>query len=481
MRTLVLGFLAVAALAADPGFDDVFDPGKFPEDPSRTDLRHAAFEQAAKARGAGAAVAGFRACERAIAELRARVDADYVRYRKLSDEWWGWRRQYEADYQRKHHEPPAEYPIPQGLNKAFLAQELTFRKSRSMLLQERLFHEWAFERTRALLAEGDGGKAVAHGLTDRSPEQRLRCARLADRETAATAAASEGHPGVLAVLAGAAPSEALLRHQAWPVRAGAIRGAARLGTREAAAWLVARLGAEEGRLSDDLVDALRRMSGQDMGDDPARWKAWLDGLPADWHGKGGGAGEGPLGPLDEPKAEGVFSDGPVSFFGIRSRTRAAVYCVQASAAWEQVRDEVKKSVATLEEGAMFGVVAYDSEAHRFKSSLVAANAASRDALAAWLEKLKPDRGADPYAGLEEALALAGGKSKIPLADTIFLAAVTKPPEGTLFEDPRQVMLEITAENALLGIRIHSVGPSDGSDSFYLQYLSRQWGGTHVND
>jgi len=481
MRRLVLWLLAGAALAAEPGFDEVFDPSKFPEGQSRTDARHAAFERALAARGAGAALAGFRGCERAIAELRERLDDDYERYRKLAAQWWGWRRKYEADYQRKHGVPPAEYPIPQGLNKSFLDSEKAFRQSRSMLLQERLFHEWAFERTRAALAADDRRKAVARGLSDRSPEQRLRCARLADGETAAAAAAKESDPGVLAALAEAAPSEALLNSAYWPVQAGAIRGAARLGSREAAAWLVGKLhGVIPGRLTDDLVDALRRMSGEDIGYDPARWKAWLEGLPADWHAKGGGTGEGPKGPLDEPKAEGVFSVGQVSFFGIESSARELVYCVQASAAWEQVRGELVRSIGCLQADTLFGVVVYDSEAHTFKSRLVDASRGNRDALAAWLEKLKPDRGADTYAGLEAALDLAGRKSKVPAADTIFLAAVTRPPEGTLFEDPRQVMLEITAENALLGIRIHCVGPSDGGESFYLQHLANQFDGTHVN-
>ena len=223
------------------------------------------------------------------------------------------------------------------------------------------------------------------------------------------------------------------------------------------------------------------MSGEDIGSDPAKWRAWREALPADWRAKGGGAGEGkPPGLLDEPEAKGVFSDGPVTFFGVPSSTRAAVYCVQASVAWDRIREEVKRSVASLPDGALFGVVVYDEEARRFKPGLVEANSANRDALTQWLDGLKPGRGADPYAGLDAALALAGRKAKVPAADTIFLAAATPPPEGTYFDDPRQVMLEITSENALLGIRIHAVGPSDGGDSFYLQYLARQFRGSHVN-
>jgi hypothetical protein len=255
-----------------------------------------------------------------------------------------------------------------------------------------------------------------------------------------------------------------------------MRGAARLGTREAAGWLVARQ--EVGRLADDLVDALRRMSGQDLGADPLKWREWWDGLPADWRAKGGGPGEGDAG---EPKAPGVHSNGSAQFFGVRSSTLAAVYCVQATAAWEQVREEVKRSVATLPDGAQFGVVAYGGDARAFKRKLVDANEPNRAALGAWLDAVEVEPGADPYAGLSAALDLAGGKGdRPPDADTIFLVALTRPPESALFDDPRHVMLEITARNALLGIRIHSIGDSDGGSSFYLHHLSRQFGGSQVN-
>lgn len=480
MRLLLL-LLAGAAIAGEPGFDEVFDPSAFPETDARTDARHRAFEAAAKARGAAAAIGGFRQAERAVADLRARLEKDYGPYRKLAAEWFGWRARYAADYERKHGRPPADIPLPPG-NTAFLDSEKKFRQSRSMLFQERLFHEWALKRIAELRPEG---KALARGLSDASPAQRLRCARLAlllgATAEAAAAADGEPHPGVLAALAESAPSPTLLAHAAWPVRAGAIRGAARLGTREAAGWLVQRLDAEKGRLRDDLLDALRGMSGQEIACDAAAWRAWWEGCPADWRAKGGGAGEPKLPSLlDEPKVPGTCSDGPVSFFSVKSSTEAAVYCVQASVGWDVVREEVKRSVATLKDGAMFGVVAYDSEARRFKSGLVEANGTNRDALAKWLDGLKPDRGADVFAGLDAALEIAAKKSKVPLADTIFLAALTDPPEGTLFEEPRQVMLEITAENALLGIRIQCVGPSDGRTSFHLHHLANQFRGLQVN-
>jgi len=482
----LVGLLLVGvALAAEPRLDDVFDPTKFPEGAARKDTREKAFEEALKAHGPGAALLAFRKAEAGVEKMRARTDADYARYKKLFDDWWAWRRPYEADYWRKYGKPPADYPIPPALNKGYLDQELVFHVSRSLLLQERYFDEWAYARVTALLREAPDPQAVAKGLKSKSPEQRLRCARLADPATAATAARSEEHPGVLAALAEVAPYE-LWYEWSWPVEAGAIRGARKLGTREAAGWLVARMEEMgetlQGRLRDDLLDALEKMSGkEDIAYDPKAWRAWLDALPADWKAKGGGTGEGAPGRYEEPQVPGTASDGNATFFGIQSGTEAVVYCVQASVAWDKVRDNVWRSVASLPPGSMFGVVAYDWEAHRFKPTLVEQNSTNREALARWLEKLKPDpSGADTYAGMMAALDLAEGRGKVPAADTIFLLAVTKPPDGTLFDKPYQVMQEVCARNALLGIRIHCVGPSEAGESYYLQQIANQFGGFHVN-
>ena len=96
MRLLVL-LLAGTALAGDASFDDVFDPSRFPEGQNRTDARYAALEAAARARGAAAAVGGFRRCEKSIEELRERMDRDYEAYAKLLGQWWGWRRKFETE------------------------------------------------------------------------------------------------------------------------------------------------------------------------------------------------------------------------------------------------------------------------------------------------------------------------------------------------------------------------------------------------
>ena len=479
MRYAIVLLLAAPALAGGPGYGDIFDPFSpmFPTGQDRTRRKHKAFEQAVARSGPARAVKEFRAFEPAIGKLRKNLDKEWAAYGKIAEKWWGWRRRHERDHQKRYGRPPAEYPVPPGLNTSFLDQEKRFRKSRSLLLRERLFHEWCLARTVALLRDAGDGTQLAKVAAElkRKPPQALRAARilvaLDATESIDAALKPTKRPGVLAaLLAGASWSAArpFLVHAAWPVRAGAVRAAKRDG-RDPIVPLYERLAVETGRLRDDLTDALRVITGNQLGSDAAAWKKWYETLPGGWS-----APPRPPAESDRAKAPGVFSDSKVTAFGVPTGSRALVYCVDAT---DPAKEEVSRSVASLPDGALFGVVVYSRGARRFRKGLVAANAASRAALAGFLEKQKMGNAMDPYAGLVAALELAGGGgSKPPVADTLYFAAFMRPRDGR-FEDPRQVMLEIRSLNALRGIRIHTFGRSGGGETYYLQELSRPFGGT----
>lgn len=68
--------------------------------------------------------------------------------------------------------------------------------------------------------------------------------------------------------------ERLLGHASWRVRAAAIQGALRLWDKGIVEPLIARLGAEKGRLQNDVRRALETYTGQALGEDPDLWTAW---------------------------------------------------------------------------------------------------------------------------------------------------------------------------------------------------------------
>jgi hypothetical protein len=487
MRSL-LSCLLLSALAGagEPGFKEVFDPfhNAWPITGRRSQMRRTAFDREVARRGVAKAIKSFSAFEDACDAVQKRLDKDHAAYLKLAQKWWGWRRAYERSYARQHGRPPAAYPIPPGLNKAFIDQELQFKATRALKLKERLLHQWAMQRAGELLGSLDANKraqaeaVLGNGLKHRNQHQRLRCARLFGRLPDApgipAALRTIRHPGVLAALVAVAPEAAAalhLEHVAWPVRAGAIRALRRSGTRQAVELLVAAHAREEGRLRDDAGDALRTVTGQKVDD----WQDWWSSVPADWSPPPRKPGE-----VDQSASPGVFSAGKVSCFNIATRSRAIVYCLEAArpGVWEPARDELIRSIETLPDGASFGIVLYGHRATPWRKKLASADAGTRAHAKAFLTKHEPDGGADMHAGLTAALKLAGGgRTAPPAADTIFLGSLYGQATG-LYEDTRQVALEILPQNELKGVRIHAWGKSDGGDSFYLQTICRAFEGTH---
>ena len=486
----VLSCLLFSALAGagEPGFKEVFDPfhSAWPITGKRSQMRRAAFDRAVARRGVAKAIKSFSAFEDACDAVQKRLDKDHAAYLKLAQKWWGWRRAYERSYAKQHGRPPAAYPIPPGLNKAFIDQELQFKATRALKLKERLLHQWAMQRAGELLPAADAHEraqaeaVLGNGLKHRNQHQRLRCARLLGRLPDApgipAALRTVQNPGVLAALVAVAPEAAAapyLEHAAWPVRAGAVRALRRSGTRHAVELLVGAHAREEGRLRDDTADALRTVSGAK----PDDWQDWWSSLPADWSPPKPAP---PKHEVDLSQSLGVFSDGKVSCFNTATSSRAIVYCLEAARPepWKSLRDEVIRSVETLPDGAKFGIVVYGNVAKPWRKRLANADPGTRADAAAFLTKHKPDGGADMHAGLTAALKLAGGtRTAPPAADTIFLGSLYGQATG-LYEDTRQVALEILPQNELKGVRIHAWGKSDGGDSFYLQTICRAFEGTH---
>ena len=504
---IVLSLLVLLVFLASTGWaagelspKEVYDPfhPAFPASGRRLGNKKAAFELCVRRGELVALIREMKRMEPAIAAIDKRIAAAWAIYLKSGGKFFGWREAYEQSHLRKFGQMPSEYPIPEAIQKDFIKKEIALKRTLSIKRSERAFQAWVEVRLAQLLARDPEGRAkavaaLAKGLKDRSAIQRLRCATLlgAIRDDAAaagalaTAAGSERHPGVLAVLAEGAPNARLLDHAAWPVRAGAIRGFLRARTRAGVEALVGRLPKEGFRLVDDLVDALASLRGERVGADHAAWLKWLSSLPGDWQPR-----HAPPPPAesedDRAQPPRVESTGGIRFFGIPLRSRGLVYCVDGSnpRAWEMVRERVVASLETLPDDIEFGLVVYGRKVTRFKKKLVASSPANVQAAEALLKKFEPkpmkfEGNADLHLGMMAAFDLAGGgRNSTPTADTICLVTLRGPDIG-LYRSPSQVAQEIVARNRLLGIRIHAVGKSGGGESFYLQDIARQFGGTHV--
>ncbi|MHC4930613.1 MAG: vWA domain-containing protein [Planctomycetota bacterium] len=493
MRRL-LTFAAICGLwlparAGDLGIAEIFDPfcPAFPVTGERLKLKKQEFDRAEGRVSVPALVKHLRRFEPALEEIQKRIDKTYAAYEESGKRYWGWRARYARDYEKKHGRPAAQFDVPPAINKDYLDKEKAFRAARSIKLRERFFHAHVLERMSERIA-GQSEKerqrsiaALAGGLRDRSPEQRLRCTHLLvsleDSEDAGKvlelAYPAEKKPAIAGEMVLTVPSGALAaileQRGPWQLRAGAALALSGRRTRESVALLVAAIQKEEGRLLDDYCDALQGLTAQTTGCDPKAWQDWWGRCGEDWQpaALAAGAEDEEDDRLNPPS---VFSDGPVECFGIPTSSRRIVYCVDGSVpSWKFASEEVGRSIGSLPDEALFGLVICGEAPVRFKKKLLAANGSNRKAAVRRLERFKPSGRADVCEGLLQALSMAG-------VDTVYLFTLRGGTWGR-FTDPAQTAQEITAANRLLGVRIHAVGVSAGRDAYYLQTIARQFGGT----
>lgn len=70
--------------------------------------------------------------------------------------------------------------------------------------------------------------------------------------------------------------ENLVNDKEWPVRVAAIEACARINLPIGVGYLVDRLPKEQGRLRGDILMALKRLTGQELGLDAKAWKTWWE-------------------------------------------------------------------------------------------------------------------------------------------------------------------------------------------------------------
>jgi hypothetical protein len=155
-------------------------------------------------------------------------------------------------------------------------------------------------------------------------------------------------------------------------------------------------------------------------------------------GPGGGGGGG----------LGSGGGGDVNFFGLRSRIKAVVFCVDVSGSmverdtgggnYGRLEAEVERAVRSLEPRTRFGLVTFAAAADSYKTDLVDAREDQKNAAIAWLKKQNPmaylsndPKAKTKHRGTRADLALQRAFKMKP--DTIFFASDGQP--TTIDESP----------------------------------------------
>jgi len=467
--------LILLLASAAPGLDDLFDPfsAAFPGSGDRIKRKQAAFEEHLARRGPAVLFKAMQRCDPAVEEVVKKRDAMYGRFSKAHARYAGWMEDYAKKYRRKHGRDPADFPMPESLNKGYLDQELAMKAANSLVERELGFHRWALERLARAAPEADERfkAALEAGLRAKSPHQRLRAARLLALVPGwdpAAAFARERHPAVAAALA---PGAAALDHESWVVRAGGVAVLRGRRTKESVDALVARWPKEQGRSQDDLHDALAWLTNRVESD----WPAW-------WQAASAGFQPSPPPPAAPPQPDRVvppISPSGRACFALPTGSERFVLCVGTARGWAEIQKEINRFLATVPESAEFALVAFGAGAEPFKRGLVANSGTNREALAKWMEKREPGARNDLWTGMDAAFGIAEEGS----ADTLILFNPGPPTQigdsPALVTSPRQIWYELSYRNALLGVRVLGYGASGGGDSYFLQELAREQRGGFI--
>lgn len=415
------------------------------------------------------------------------------------------------NYRKQHNGAwPDTITLSASLIADYNKKSLRFQYLIAVRQSELQFHDWLVGRVGELVAALPEAEAaapyagLAAGMADSDFVCRIRCAELLARLKGAKAQelyegalAKESDPLVLAELirlrakwGGAGAYDLLAKRlddPAWPVRAAVIRELSRIPKKESIDLLVARLAKEDGRLKDDLVEALRALTGQNFVADADPWRIWWEKNRAGWT------------PPQQPSAGDVPAAGQetgvVYFYGIRSSSKRVVFCLDISGSMEwslegrdgkgpprldKAKQELLQALTGLPEDAQFTIVVYSTDVQTWKKSLEPASAKNKVSARKFVEDLKPEGATNIFDALVTSMEIAAppAKGRDPGADTIFFMTDGIPSAGRIV-DPHQILDEITRRNRVLGVTIHTVGVSKEQNSGFLLNLAKRNGGRYV--
>jgi hypothetical protein len=272
----------------------------------------------------------------------------------------------------------------------------------------------------------------------------------------------------------------LLNDPDWRVRVSVFRSLGLLADPDVVPALIERLGKEtHPRAVDDLVDTLRRLTGEDMGRFHAAWAGWWKenkvGADIRWRD----AAE-----LGEIKAEQAATGRTASYYGLEVVSNFACFIMDTSKSMiekydvaveeegsgggrtkvkrkkgtgktvkkrkiDYARENLKRVLTKLPKRMNFNIITFSSTAKPWNESLVPNSDENRTAARMYLDDLEPSGATNIF----DTLVLALGDEDV---DTIYLLSDGAPTTGTYVDNPR-ILEEIRRLNLFRKVKINTIG------------------------
>ena len=309
-------------------------------------------------------------------------------------------------------------------------------------------------------------------------------AEVLQHTSAKSAALRAAALGLLAQLPNVEPARAIaaaadnLAHKQWPVRSAAIDLLVARRDPAGIPLLIERLEHEQGRLLQDVQDALFDLTQLRLGD-AAAWRAF-------WQ-KEGPTFRVPAAPQDVAKGgkekgpRGAAAGTGATYWDIPVRSDRVAFVVDVSGSMNQPfgtgggtrLDEAKRQLVRvlglLPAKAKMNVITFGNATDAFAPGLQSLDEKRRKAAEAWTQALVVRGATNVHAGLQRAFA-------DPEVDTIFLLTDGQPSTGDIVE-PGPLAKAVAGWNLGRGLRIHTVAIGGKSD--FLERLARESGGEHA--
>lgn len=357
---------------------------------------------------------------------------------------------------------------------------------------------------------------------------------LKQRDARVVVAALEGL-GAARATAEATAIAKQLGNKAWQVRAAAAAALADVGAVGQVGALIDQLEKEDGRVNEDIAEALVRLTGVDHDDNAGMWRAWY-GANKDKLKPGTVLPRGQARQLMNNKAKKGGSVG-TTFYGIKTKSNSIVFVIDISDSMntpaggtpgKEGEDEIPEGVTVTGPGAKkknkqnvavirkanetIKAVKGDKKINVAKTELIKAIAAlpvkARFAIVwynqdvkAWTREMQqatPDNKqkafdeiknltalgmTNIFDALERGFNLAGfnnGDSNYAKgADTVFLLSDGSPNAGR-FTQAADILREVKKINETRKLTIHTIGIGPGHDATFMQQLAEQNGGQYVS-
>jgi hypothetical protein len=403
-------------------------------------------------------------------------------------------------------EKSAEERVLRAIQNAAVAATEPAR--RVILAAGRGHKEWparaAVARLAGLSPEEELSKAVLAESLEKEKDARVKWAAL---EALQGASGTSWYPLV----------EGRILDSDWTVQIVAARIAGKREMGRAIPKLIEALAKASPRLAEEIVDALRKLTGQSIEPDVGAWSKWWEANRAKW-----GADGRPLQPvIAAPRPSDV------DFYGLKVKSDKVLFVIDISGSMKEekkappappkprgpvtgeptkpapepetkfsgpkieiAKQELRRAVKKLPKEAMFGIIAFNHSVVSWQPKMVPATDANKDQAYAWIKDMAPAGSTYIDGALRLAFKMAGMGAydhAYPgvAVDTIILLSDGAPTDNAFPAsqnmDPKEILDHVREWNSQNRIIVNCVGIDNVVQGIqFMKDLAKQNGGTYVD-